>query len=138
LVGTGLVGTELVDTGSGDADCVLMRFLTLFLNLWSEQRDGGPIRAQDKRGDEEELLAQNQRKGCNFLLDGRYFRSVIPGVQACGAKRFLADCRYYRLHHVLTRSELDHAQGILDALFKSILRDQGAESSCPICKAMRR
>ena len=48
------------------------------------------------------------------------FRVVIPGVQAVAQQGFLliADITGYTMF--LTRSELEHAQGILDTLFKSI------------------
>jgi hypothetical protein len=48
----------------------------------------------------------------------------------------IADITGYTMF--LTRSELDHAQGILDALFKSIFAEIKAPISCPICRAMRR
>ena len=56
------------------------------------------------------------------------FRVVIPGVQAVAQQGFLliADITGYTMF--LTRSELEHAQGILDALFKSIF----AEIKAPI------
>ena len=56
------------------------------------------------------------------------FRVVIPGGAGCGATGFLliADITGYTMF--LTRSELEHAQGILDALFKSIF----AEIKAPI------
>jgi hypothetical protein len=56
------------------------------------------------------------------------FRVVVPGVQAVAQQGFLliADITGYTMF--LTRSELDHAQGILDALFKSIF----AEIKAPI------
>src|SRR5436190_11447791 len=56
------------------------------------------------------------------------FRVVIPGVQAVAQQGFLliADITGYTMF--LTRSELEHAQGILDELFKSIF----AEIKAPI------
>jgi len=56
------------------------------------------------------------------------FRVVIPGVQAVAQQGFLliADITGYTMF--LTRSELEHAQGILDTLFKSIF----AEIKAPI------
>src|SRR6476469_846619 len=56
------------------------------------------------------------------------FRVVIPGVQAVAQQGFLliADITGYTMF--LTRSELEHAQGILDALYKSIF----AEIKAPI------
>src|SRR4051794_19552047 len=71
---------------------------------------------------------RNEGQCCNFLLEWPYFAASFPGVQAVAQQGFLliADITGYTMF--LTRSELEHAQGILDALFKSIF----AEIKAPI------
>src|SRR5256885_2314599 len=64
----------------------------------------------------------------NFLLDCPYFRSSHRKAETVAQKGFLlvADITGYTMF--LTSSELEHAQGVLDALFKSIF----AEIRAPI------
>src|SRR5438876_5104107 len=86
---------------------------------------------QGKAGEEageEAGSPRNLREGCNFLLEWPYFAASSAGVQAVAQTGFLliADITGYTTF--LTRSELEHAQGILDALFKSIF----AEIKAPI------
>ena len=82
---------------------------------------------QGKAGGMGKLPNLSEREGRNFLLEWPYFASS-PGGGAVAQTGFLliADITGYTMF--LTRSELDHAQGILDALFKSIF----AEIKAPI------
>src|SRR5213083_2589346 len=68
-------------------------------------------------------VRDNGREGRNFLLEWPYLASSSQGVLAMAQQGFLliADITGYTMF--LTRSELDHAQGILDALFKSIFAE---------------
>src|ERR1700710_1590783 len=66
------------------------------------------------------------------------FQAVTLKGGDCGAEGLSPHRRYHRLHHVLTSSELEHAQGELDAPFKRIFVEIRAPSALSNLQATRR